>query len=620
MQIHASAARGDIDGVARQLAKGVPVDLVDHGATPLMAAARSKYAGVDMLRFLVEQGADVNATSQPFPGMLPSGEPRYSPLMRAAESGSLEKTRFLLAAGANPHQGTASGYTALFYACHQFAEQPDLVKLLLAAGADPNTATSYNESPLNASVYFGHFETVRLLLDSGADPTSLDWNDLMRAIALGTVEDVAEALRKGADVNAANQRGCSPWLLSLWVGDLAKCQLLHQHGAVVTDEDLFPASKFDHPDVTKWLISLGLNVNVRGPSSTVPLIEAAQWGSTGSVRVLLEAGADVGAQNQIGATAIPVAANPDIARMLVEAGANINDESGGYTLLKSAVEQEKEDLVQAALALGADTEAPPYSEKAVYLAARADNLIIARMLLEAGANPNGQNADQWFPLQHSHSVEMAALLLDYGADITLSDESSGEVLESIRDPEVARYLISRGARVNTPSQSGSPLMKATDSYNIPMMRVLLEHGADVNRATSWGKTALMVAAEHSFTEGARLLIEAGANLELRDEDGRTALFYAAAPEGFTAYKLMMEMQNRSWLDYVPEAARELLEQMEQAGTITQPRTTYGYVESDSVEALELLAQKGADINARDNSGMTALMLAASCGRPARTRP
>jgi ankyrin repeat protein len=610
MQIHASAARGDIDGVARQLAKGVPVDLLDPVETPLVAAARSKYAGVDMLRFLVEHGADVNAVSHT------SGEnsdPQYTPLMRAA-AGSLEKTRFLLEAGANPHYVTPAGYTALLNAVFNSApSQLEIVKLLLAAGADPNAVTSYNESALNTAVYVGNFEMVRLLLDSGADPTWLDWNDLMRAVALGTVEEVAEMLQKGADVNAPNKRCYSPWTLSLWVGDLAKCQLLHQHGAGVTDKDLFAAVANDHPDVVKWLLGLGLDVNVRDDFAATPLMRAAERGSTNCVPVLLDAGADVGAQNQIGATAITHAANPDIARMLVEAGANINDDSGGYTLLKLAVEGEDEALVRAALDMGADTEVPLYSEKPLYLAARADNLVIARMLLKAGANPNGQNVDGWFPLEQVRSVEMAALLLDGGADITLSDGNGAEVLESINDPEVVRYLVSRGARVNTPSQSGSPLMKATDSYNIPMMKVLLEHSADVNRATAWGKTALMIAAEHNFTEGTRLLIEAGANLELRDEDGRTALFYAAAPEGFTAYKLMMEMQNPAWMQNLPEETRKLLE----AEGESRPRFTYGYVESDSVEVLELLVQKGADINARDNSDMTALMLAASCGRPAR---
>jgi ankyrin repeat protein len=400
------------------------------------------------------------------------------------------------------------------------------------------------------------------------------------------------------------------------VGDLAKCQLLHQHGAVAGDKDLLRAVENDHPNVVKWLIGLGLDVQVSDDFSTTPLMRAAERGSTGCVRVLLDAGADVAAQNQIGATAITHAANADIARMLVEAGANINDDSAGYTLLKLAVEDEDEDLVRAVLAMGADTEAPPYSEKALYLAARADNLNIARMLLETGANPNGQNVDGWFPLEQVRSVEMAALLLDSGADITLSDENGAEVLESINDPEVARYLLSRGARVNTPSQSGSPLMKAIDRYDAVMIDFLLKQGAaNPNWATAWGKTALMTAAEHNYADGVLALIMAGASLELRDEDGRTALFYAAAPEGFTAYKLMMDMQNPAWMPNLPEGTRKLLE----AEGATKPRFTYGYVESDSVEALELLVQKGADINTRDNSGMTPLMLTAACGRPARVR-
>ena len=66
MQIHDYAQRGDEEGVARLLAEGVPVDSLreDDAYTPLMCAVTSEKASVELVRFLLERGANVNAIGQ----------------------------------------------------------------------------------------------------------------------------------------------------------------------------------------------------------------------------------------------------------------------------------------------------------------------------------------------------------------------------------------------------------------------------------------------------------------------------------------------------------------------------------------------------------------------------
>ena len=63
MQIHTYAKQGNIKGVAKEIAKGVDIDRVDkdNSQTPLMCAVTSTNAGIDMVEFLVENGANVNA-------------------------------------------------------------------------------------------------------------------------------------------------------------------------------------------------------------------------------------------------------------------------------------------------------------------------------------------------------------------------------------------------------------------------------------------------------------------------------------------------------------------------------------------------------------------------------
>ncbi len=308
--------------------------------------------------------------------------------------------------------------------------------------------------------------------------------------------------------------------------------------------------------------------------------------------------------------------------MLVEAGADINFISGeGYTLLKYSAEGVNAEMVRALLDMGADTDAETkrYSTTPLYVAVQQDDLEIVQMLLEAGANPNAQNADLWFPPSHAQSIEMVQLLLDYGANIHLTDEVGKDALQHQNDPEVAAYLIDAGAQVNPDKgQSGSPLREATDDGNLEMMRLLLERGANVDQAMSWGETALMRAAEHSFVEGVKLLLDHHANVHLKaDERGATALFYAAAPEGFTAYDLMKKYGGSNLLDSIPEEHRAMFEKIDLEQFQYHP--TYGYVASDSVEVIEMLLRAGADINARDAQEMTPLILGASCGRPERVR-
>ncbi len=611
MQMHSWVRYGNLEAVRRRL-EHTPLDKVMGGGAKLLSiAAGSRFAGVDMLRLLIEHGANPNEVANQLDG---------TPLSVAAKSGDVDKVRFLLQAGADIHISTVTGYTPLINAVYgQAPTRPKVVSLLLDAGADPNITTQYNESPLGTALFFSDFETLRILLDAGADPEILGWNGLMRAIAFGTLDEVQTELQRGADPTEARKRGMTPWLLCLQVGDVAKAEKLLENGAVIDSSNLFTAVYKDNPEMARWLLSHGADPNIRDSYQQSVLSNAATWRANGCVKLLIEAGADVHAEDRLKSQPINHASTPEIARMLVDAGADINFISAGYTLLKFSTERLQVDMVRALLAMGADTdaEASRYSTTPLYVAVYQDDLEIARLLLEAGANPNAQNADQWFPLATAQSIEMVQLLLDYGADIHLTDEIGKDALQDQDDPEVAAYLIEAGAQVNPErGQSGAPLREAANKHNLEMMRLLLQRGAHVDQSMGWGETALMRAAEQSFAEGVRLLLDHHADVHLKGgEHGRTALFHAAAPEGFTSYQLMKKYSGKSLLDTIPEEQRSQFEQIGLGGLKNE--STYGYVASDSVESLEMLLAAGADINARDAQAMTPLILAASCGRSAR---
>lgn len=140
MQIHDYARVGDIEGVQRELAAGADINAIDAetGQTPLAEAAGSAQAGLAMLGFLLDAGADIN-----FP-------------MR-------------------------HGYDVLIYAVcgHGGESLLTILRFLIERGAPLNGVSDYNESALRITSRCARFDAVRLLLDAGADPKHLEWTGLM---------------------------------------------------------------------------------------------------------------------------------------------------------------------------------------------------------------------------------------------------------------------------------------------------------------------------------------------------------------------------------------------------------------------------------------------------------
>jgi hypothetical protein len=137
-----------------------------------------------------------------------------------------------------------------------------------------------------------------------------------------------------------------------------------------------------------------------------------------------------------------------------------------------------------------------YRPSTLHIAADKDNLPLARLVLEKGASV--QFCDkQYSPLHAARSAEMVQLLLDHNADPDIRDEV--------------------GMR---------PLSFYVRRNNLAAVRVLLQHGADVN-ASAPLKKPILVVAQRSL-DSVELLVEHGADLQERDFKGNTPLHLAAA--------------------------------------------------------------------------------------------
>ncbi len=184
------------------------------------------------------------------------------------------------------------------------ARNPELVsiiRLLIDRGAKLNTESEYGASALSVALHMfnGRFDAVQVLLDAGSDPSPLEWTPLMRAIAIGTLEDVQAELDRGTDLAATDCWSRTPWLLSLQVGDLSKAKLLLAAGASREDRGhcgavplMYPIAN-GHVDMLRWLLSEGVNPEDTDEFGGTPLMYAAEMAAAECVEVLMEAAADI---------------------------------------------------------------------------------------------------------------------------------------------------------------------------------------------------------------------------------------------------------------------------------------------------------------------------------------
>ncbi|NEU84160.1 ankyrin repeat domain-containing protein [Nostoc sp. UIC 10630] len=328
-KIHIYVQQGDIAGVARKIANGIDIECLDEYSqqTPLMCAVSSANAGIDMIRLLLEHGANVNAVEQ---------ESQNTVLGLAVQSGNLDKIQLILDAGADINYQSPDGYDILIHAMHgrDILRDENLIStlnLLISRGAVVNGMSSYGESAIKVAAHIGRFDAVKLLLNAGANPEQLGWTELMHAIVFGSLEQVLLLLEQGADQDVRDCWHRTPWLLSIQMGELPKAKLLLAGGANHNDvgncgkTPLMYAIENNRLEVLQWLIAERFDIEATDDFSNTALIIAAEHGATDCVKILLEAGANPSRINNCDDKAIKMATNKEIVRMLIAVGEDVSD-------------------------------------------------------------------------------------------------------------------------------------------------------------------------------------------------------------------------------------------------------------------------------------------------------
>jgi ankyrin repeat protein len=449
----------------------------------------------------------------------PSGDSR---LIEAVKAGNKTVVASLLAQKASANSAEADGTTALHWAVRQ--DDLELADRLLKAGADAKAANRYGVTPLYLASVSGNAAMIERLLQAGADANTVSSEGetvLMTVARTGKVDAAKLLIAHGADVNARES----------WKGQTA----------------LMWAAAQNHPDMVRELLAHGAEVNGRSnlqkwerqttaeprekwlpPGNFTPLHFAAREGALESVRVLVEAGADVNAVDPDGIGTMLMAiinGHYDVAAYLLEHGADPNlADKTGRTALYSAVDFHTMPV--------SNRPSPKDMENQV------GSLELIRMLLSKGANVNAQ-----LTAQQPYRAK-----LDRGTD-TMFTAGTTPLLRAAKaaDLPALKVLLENGADPKLATRAGiNPLMAAagvgtkeedttgrfkTEEDTIEAIGILLNAGLDINAANNNGQTALHGAAQWGKDKVVAFLASKGARLDAKDKRGFTPVDAALGKAG-----------------------------------------------------------------------------------------
>ncbi len=448
------------------------------------------------------------------------------------------------------------------------------------------------------------------------------------------------------------------------VPEPAAAQSVISGPALVNGPALIAAARRADGDAVRSLLAAGADVDTRYGDGTTALHWAVHLDAGDLVTQLIAAGADVNVLDDHGVTALSLATlngSVTLVQTLLEAEADPNAaRTSGETMLMTAARVGDVDVVRLLLAAGADPNATEtlLGQTALMLAIVENHTPIVRVLLEGGAGVSTRTNNRFTPLlfaAQQGNIDAAQLLLSAGADVNESapdgiggntnartrfvrDTEAHVLLVAIdsRHADMALFLLDGGADPNHAGAGRTPLHSAVQQRMPEVVSALLGRGADPNvllerslpfvsrRITQdngltpsvIGATPFFLAASFGDLESMRLLTDGGADPTLTTDDGTTALMVAAGAdyvEGQDKYgrrwftdNLPLELSALRAVEYILDLGRIDIN----AVNDDHQTTLHGAVYLGGTLLVPFLLERGADIDAINDRGQTAWMIAA----------
>lgn len=442
----------------------------------------------------------------------------------------------------------------------------NVVRHLSNSGADLNPSTPLaGLSPLHLAARNNHIGVVKTLLEKNE---SLGINALQYACIHGHPEIVKLIYQENSDLGSKDQDGWSPLQRASYQGHHEVVEVLLEAGADANyckegDQPLAVATQSGHIKCCQSLLRHGANLKFKSATSSPILILAVR------------------------------ASNSELVELLLDNGAEIDEEGFGFTALSLATEIGSKDIVSCLIKRNANVNRPEEAfDRPVYVAARQGYHELLQLLIEADADVNIFTSDGWGPLHIAYDhPEVARVLLESGVDLNRASDAGTplHLASKWNYPEVMKVYLQHKPNLEIALQSYdyyggmAALCVATAQGNTEIVRMLLEEGANVNQRAQFNyfplQYAICLSSAAVAEDTLKALIEYNASLDLCDDGGNTALHYIRS--------------------YTPVST---IKPLVNAGADIEIGDIFGFtpicnaVKYQNMDAMEYLLSKGAKVN------------------------
>ncbi len=577
------------DVIKLLLEKKIDVNSADrYGTTPLMAASRTagREGYYEIIKMLLEHGADVNAENK-------KGE---TALIMAAKDGSTKTIQLFLENQANSNHQDQSEKSPLMHALESTPANLDSPELLLAHGAKCTLQDSNGEAVLTKFID----NALR-----GLEPKS---EDNYFAFLKKIIDD-------GVDINAQDKRGNTALMTIAYKGGYVAAgiedKIYHLRAKIVKTliDNKADTSLVDKKGKTAF------DYAKKGKRSNI--IELFEWeknrGKNPAEGLLIGA-----AYNDI-----------ELVHNSIKNGANVNDKFPnemwkGGTPLVIATDKGYDEIAQVLISEGADVNAKFKDGTSVLMLASQNGQIeLVKTLLNKGTRVNEKNNDGMTPLLFASGngkTDVVKELLNNNADPHLSDRGISALMlaESNGFSEIVQILKQEGLKSYKEIQRLIlDLLEASSSGDLNAVRQALKDGVDVNGISQFGyfekKSPLMVAASEGHKDIVKYLLKHGANIHYKMDNPECGRVYTNVTVTLFSFKKKKVTPSEDEQAYVLGEEVDSMYSYLRLNNCSGSTALLFAVSGGHNDIVELLLQKGVDVDVRNDIQATPLIIAASLG-------
>ncbi len=441
-------------------------------------------------------------------------------------------------------------------------------------------------TPLHMAAMMGHEGLIKLMISRYSPDLdvkdSVGGTPLLFAVRGGHEAIVQILLDKGADVNQSDNYEQTPLHAAIGLNNYATMiDLLVSSGAHINQQDVHGNTALHlavqyglSRNVVEALVNKGADANIRNSEGSIPLIYAL-----------------LGERNDLIPFLTPIS---DIFAV------NLDDQSAVLLALSGDMALMESFFTPRNLALQ-DVE----GNSALHYAATypLDELTTEKMefMVNLGADPNLRNARGMTPLHsaiESFYWKTANTLTGLGADMYLANNAGETALHMayVRGSDFSiRFLTDGNDLLEVTDLAGNtPLFHAIREYHLPLIKLLIASGAEVDHKNNLGQTPLFTAVKENSLESVQILLDNGADLNVVDTAGNTLLHF------------LVQAQNVNWVvgDILVDGGLSVNSHNNEGLT-----PLHVAIKQVSTTGAAYLIDKDADVDPLDKNGFTPLFYA-----------